>query len=207
VTTNVALTALLAEFGLAYGCMLMIPGPNTFLVLGSGDGKSATRPLLAAAGVTSGATLASLLAASSAAALPHGAGFRTVTGVLVAASLFRAALRCLRTASSATRAGPDPAQGAVAPFGLGLGASLLNPVSVPYFASFFVSHACGVLAEALTCALVFAMAGVWFSTLGLVSARVGRLPMPAAYRRLFACVLAGTLTAFALRQLWTVLFP
>lgn len=200
---DAALVPLLLQFAAAYGCMLVIPGTNTLLVLRSCDGLSARKPLLAAGGVATGAALASVLAASSAAALPHGSAFRAISGITVAILLFHAALRSSRTrlrTTASTRASAISAD--AAPFLVGFGAALINPVSVPYFASFFVSHACTGREAALACALVFAMAGLWFSSLGLISTRVGRLPIPAPCRRALDWAVAATLAVFALRAFW-----
>lgn len=202
-----ALAPLLAQFALAYGAMLVIPGPNTLLVLRSCDGLSRLRPLSAAAGLACGATLASVVAASSAAALPSGPAFRVASGLLVAALLLRAAVGASRGRRPAAPAAAGPVRAAVtpagaAPFLAGLCVAGLNPVSVPYFASFFVSHTCGALASGLACMLVFALAGLWFSAVGLASDRLRRLPVPAAGRRALDLIMAAALTGLALRYLW-----
>lgn len=204
--TDTALAPLLLQFAAAYGCMLVVPGQNTLLVIRSHDGSSALKPLMVAAGIASGAALASLMAASGAAVLPTGSGFRAVSGVLVAAILLRTAVQSSRQVVLAPVSDARaPAPASLTPFLLGLGAAMLNPLSVPYFASFFVSHACSRLAAALTCALVFTMAGLWFSTVGLVSVRLGRLPVPTACRRAISLGTAAILVALAARSLWAAI--
>jgi threonine/homoserine/homoserine lactone efflux protein len=203
---DTALAPLLLQFAAAYGCMLVVPGQNMLLVMRSHDGSSALKPLLAAAGIACGAALASLVAASSAAVLPTGSGFRALSGVLLAGILLRTAVQSSRCAAPMPL--PEaglPSSASLTPFLLGLGAALLNPVSVPYFASFFVSHACSRLAAVLTCGLVFTMAGLWFSTIGLVTVRLGRLAVPIACRRALNLATAALLVALAVRALWAAI--
>ncbi|MCW6509068.1 hypothetical protein [Lichenifustis flavocetrariae] len=202
------LASILTQFAIAYGCMLVIPGPNAIVVLQSSGERSALKPITAAAGVATGATLAAAVAASSAAALPQGAGIRIAGSVLVATIMFRAALRLYAFARSKPVLREPPAhRSCVEPFLLGLAAAALHPLSVPYFAAFFLSHACTRIMMVLSCCTVFLMAGLWFASLGLVASKLRNVAWPPFCRRSGGMAAAVVLAALASRSLWLAISP
>ncbi|MDX7952427.1 LysE family transporter [Lichenihabitans sp. Uapishka_5] len=197
-------TSILSQLAVAYGCMLAIPGPNAAVVLQSVRERSAFKPVLAAAGVATGAALAAAIAASSAKALPQGGTIRVAGGVIVAAVMLRAALRLCgppwsEPAANASTKKPSPG---IAPFALGFATAALNPLSVPYFAAFFVSHACTPTAMGLACCTVFLMAGAWFAAIGVAASRLHGVAWSPLCRRAGSLVVAAILAGLATRSLW-----
>ena len=183
--------------------MLVIPGPNAIVVLQSSSERSALKPITAAAGIATGATLAAAVAASSAAALPQGAGVRIAGSVIIATILFRAALRLYVFAQSkpAVRKPATP-RSCIEPFLMGFAAAALNPLSVPYFAAFFLSHACTRMLMVLSCCTVFLMAGLWFASLGVAACRLRGVAWPPFCRKFGSLAAAAVLVGLASRSLW-----
>lgn len=165
----------------AYALVLAAPGPNLLVVLRAslaGRGSAGS----AACGIACGAGLAALAAMLLAAWLREdlmtGMHVIEVAGRLVFAALMtRMGWRSLRRAiRRAAPASPDvEATQMRAHFRLGLIAALSNPLTVPFFAGFFLGHpeTRDPAIALLACALIMGMAGVWFSAVGLTLARGG----------------------------------
>ncbi|GJD49924.1 hypothetical protein OPKNFCMD_2660 [Methylobacterium crusticola] len=155
----------------SYALVLAVPGPNWLVVLRASLVTPGRGPACAALGIACGAALAAAFAAGCASLLPTS---RLVTGLgtaLFAALLVRAALRLLsgraQAAVDAHRLSPGRDS---ATFGLGLLAAVSNPVSLAYFAGFFLAHPRpeGQGALPVVGAAVFVMAATWFGLLGLL---------------------------------------
>ena len=183
--------------------MLVIPGPNAFVVLRSSLERSILSPIMAAVGVASGAGIAAVVAAWGASVLPPGPGLRTLSSVVVALILLRAALRLSTVPPDREGPGESARPGSFGePFVVGLVTAMMNPLSVPFFAAFFVSHACTGWVMALVCCAVFAAAGTWFVSLGVAASRFRRVPLSPPRARTATLAVAAALVAMATRYLW-----
>ncbi|AWN47418.1 hypothetical protein DK419_14745 [Methylobacterium terrae] len=197
--------ALLGPLVTAYAPVLAAPGPNLLVVLRAGVAAPGRGPLVAALGVACGAGLAAALAGLGASLLPAG---RLVTGLgtaLFALLMLRAAYRL-----ASGRAGPAEDPSRMVPgrdagtFALGLGAALTNPVSLAFFAGFFLAHP-GRGAVPLAGAAVFGMAATWFGLVGLVLTRPACRARLAGTGRLARLALALALVACAALAVWRAL--
>ncbi|KMO35636.1 hypothetical protein VQ03_21540 [Methylobacterium tarhaniae] len=197
-----AWSALLGPLFTAYAPVLATPGPNLLVVLRASVAAPGRGPVVAALGVACGAALAAAVAGLGASLLPAG---RLVTGLgtaLFALLMLRAAHRL-----ASGRAGrlDDPAR--LAPgrdagtFALGLGAAVTNPVSLAFFAGFFLAHP-GRAAVPVAGAAVFCMAATWFGLIGLVLARPACRARLAGTGRPARLVLAALLVGCAALAVW-----
>lgn len=187
----------------AYAPVLAAPGPNLLVVLRAGVAGTGRGPLVAALGVACGAGLAAAFAGLGASLLPAG---RLVTGLgtaLFALLMLRAAYRL---ASGRAGLPDDPARFApgrdAGTFALGLGAAVTNPVSLAFFAGFFLAHP-DRAAVPVAGAAVFCMAATWFGLVGLVLARPAcraRLAGTGRPARLVLAVLLVACAALAVRH-------
>ena len=198
--------ALIHVFTVPYGLMLALPGPNAIVVVRASLTGSCASATSAAFGVACGATVSLGLAAALASFVPAVKAVEIVGTAVFAAILVRAAIRTLR---GAARQPVDPDRLLVrhdaSAFGLGLAAALTNPMSVPFFMSFFLTEA-PRLGEArwLVFGVAFLMAFVWFAGLGLVFAGETARRFYLAGRRPLEAVIAVSLLVFAGRAIWRI---
>jgi threonine/homoserine/homoserine lactone efflux protein len=200
-----AWSALLGPLFTAYAPILAAPGPNLLVVLRASVAAPGRGPVVAALGVACGAGLAAAFAGLGASLLPAGrlvTGFGTTVFVLL---MLRAAYRLARG-----RAGlpDDPTRFApghdIGTFALGLGAAVTNPMSLAFFAGFFLAHP-DRAAVPVAGATVFCMAATWFGLVGLVLARPSCRARLAGTGRVARLVLAGLLVACAGWAVWRAL--
>ena len=159
----------------AYGLVLASPGPNLLVVLRASLSRCVTTTAAAALGVGLGAGLAAFAALVAAQGLTGGdpgvlwelefAG-RLIFVLLLA----RAGWRSLRRAGMALSHRPVAQVRPGAGFRLGLFAAMGNPVTLSFFAAFFLGHPeTRPLPVALAaCGVTLVMAAVWFTLVGLV---------------------------------------
>jgi threonine/homoserine/homoserine lactone efflux protein len=166
---------LLAALALPYALVLMVPGPNLFVVLRASLAPAGRTAFPAALGIALGASLAAATASIIAVFMPNNR-FIVACGVLMFSFfLLRAAAALICNATSGGRV--EDARSAVAErrghFGLGLLSALFNPVTVPFFVGIFLAHPhlSSMQATLAACATVFTMAVVWFGALGIALAR------------------------------------
>jgi len=164
--------SLIASIAAPYALILAAPGPNLLVVLRASMVPSLARPVAAALGIACGATTAAALAAYSASFVLPMKGLESLATMVFSAILVRSALRLLFHK-------PKPAdpEALIATrrissvFALGLFAALSNPMSIPFFISFFVANPVFQTSLPLACFIVFAMASVWFSAIGVLFAQ------------------------------------
>lgn len=197
-----------AALAVPYAMVLATPGPNLLVMVQASLMRPARGAPAAAVGIACGATLAVAVAALGTAVLPPGRGFEVGGRLVFAFLLARAGAQTLRSSLHGDGLG-RAAQGRSrhGPFRLGLFTALSNPLTVPFFAGFFLAQAGnGVLSRAAApCALVFLMAGGWFGAIGalLSHSRSGAL-LDLARSRLEPVVGLG-LVGYAAVTLWPVL--
>ncbi|WP_376101010.1 LysE family transporter (plasmid) [Roseomonas sp. CCTCC AB2023176] len=163
----------------SYALVLVTPGPNLLIVLRASLSGSARSVSAAALGIGCGAGLAAIGALLAASAL--GSGVTTgMTGIeiggrlLFAALLARAGWRTLRRVGARRETvAINPQSELVGHFRVGLLTALSNPLTLPFFAGYFLSHpeTQDPRVALSACALVVAMAIGWFGGLGWLLAR------------------------------------
>lgn len=96
--------------------------------------------------------------------------------ILLAAILVRSAIRLIRRGpSNGAEPKADSTPHLSKAFGLGIAAAVLNPMSIAFFLSFFVAHQ-GVFSAAwIAPAVVFVMAALWFSLVGICLGRLSKV--------------------------------
>jgi threonine/homoserine/homoserine lactone efflux protein len=200
-----AWSALLGPLVTAYAPVLAVPGPNLLVVLRASVAAPGRGPLVAALGVACGAGLAAAFAGLGASLLPAGRLVTNFGTALFTLLMLRAAYRLV-----SGRAGlpEDPARLVrgrdAGTFALGLGAAVTNPVSLAFFAGFFLAHP-DRAAVPVAGAAVFCMAAAWFGLVGLVLARPFCRARLAGTGRLARRVLAALLVACAALAVWRAL--
>jgi amino acid exporter len=191
-----------------YALVLAAPGPNLLVVLRASLVPSLLRPVAAALGIACGATMAAAVAAYSATFVLPMKGLEYLATIAFSAILFRSAFRLL----SQKPRGDDPAdliqtRRISSIFALGLFAALSNPMSIPFFVSFFVANPAFQTSLPLACLVVFAMASIWFSAIGMVFARAAARNLGGSsgfyFRRILALLMIGCAIAAVWKQLST----
>ncbi|MGO4134525.1 LysE family transporter [Rhizobium brockwellii] len=161
---------LIASLALSYALVLVAPGPNLLIVLRVAVRPSWGRLLSVAAGIASGAAIASYLAAIGATSLYMLGDLDMWASVVLSSILLYSAVRLARR----PLAGAPPQQLgsdslSLRLYSLGLATALSNPLSVPFFVGLYLAQPdfrTG-MGEAATC-IVFIMAFSWFTLVGLV---------------------------------------
>ena len=168
------LTTLLAALAMPYALVLAVPGPNFLVLLHASLASSGRTALAAALGIASGATLAAATASCIAVLMPSSRVLEFCGVLIFSIFLLRAAVGMIRNSKPVNTLRDDYV--AIAQnrghFGLGLLVALFNPVTIPFFVSFFLGHPnLSTIEAAAACATVFVMAALWFGLLGLVFVR------------------------------------
>jgi threonine efflux protein len=191
----------LSAFFLPYALVLVVPGPN-LLVVSSAGFRSARAAVQAAIGVACGACLAAGIAAETARSIPDLPALRVLGTLLFCGFMLHTSVGLLAPRRLPARQEPDrPAKEGGTSFLLGLGAAALNPLSVPFYLSLFLSHPDfqRPALAAVVCLTIFAMSGAWFSLVGLVVSRsTGAIETHAALRPV-RCAVAFAIVVVALR--------
>lgn len=157
-----------AELALPYLLVMATPGPNLLLVLRASLEPTARAASAAALGIACGASLAAALAILGAGLLSGLGGLEGLARLVFVALLARAGWRSLRRAWSGRRETAPAEARRAGHFRLGLLGAVSNPLTVPFFAGFFLGRVPpgdGV-AVAVACLSVFLLAGGWFLMLG-----------------------------------------
>ena len=167
VTESKLIISLLASYGL----ILASPGPNLFVVLRASVVPSIWRPVSAALGVASGATIALGLASFCASFLFSTKWLEVIGTLVFSAVLIRSAIRLVLYSPGASDAALPSVTSIGRVFALGLFAALTNPVTFPFFVGYFVANPASQNDIPLACMVVFLMVAVWFSMVGVVFAK------------------------------------
>ncbi|MBY5592376.1 LysE family transporter [Rhizobium leguminosarum] len=161
---------LLISLALSYALVLVAPGPNLLIVLRVAVRPSWGRLLSVAAGIASGAAIASYLAAIGATSLYMLDDLDLWASIALSSILLYSAVRLARR----PLAGAPPQQLgsdslSLRLYSLGLATALSNPLSVPFFVGLYLAQPDfrGGMGEAATC-IIFVMAFSWFTLVGLV---------------------------------------
>ncbi|WP_298956646.1 LysE family transporter [uncultured Methylobacterium sp.] len=199
------LPAFLAPLAASYALVLAVPGPNLLVVLRSSLSASTGRTVCTALGIGCGAALATALAAGCAALLPDGRVMQWAGTGLFACLLVRMALQIL----SEPDAGPGRAEAAghgQGSFVPGLLAAASNPITVSFFAGYFLGHPGSGLGSgpAFACVTVFVMAAAWFSLVGIACTRFARRAVSLRTGPWLRRSLAAGLVGSAALALWRV---
>lgn len=173
-----SLLVLLTGLAPAYALVLTTPGPNLLVILRASLSGSGRAVAAAALGIGTGAGLAALCAMLAAMLLTREAALLDAMDIIgrvtFAALLARAGWRSIRRASQTTEAAEFASHGSpMTQFGFGVLAAISNPLTVPFFATFFLGHReTRELEIALAaCGMIVLMAAGWFAALGLLLAR------------------------------------
>ncbi|MBR0667084.1 LysE family transporter [Roseomonas hellenica] len=175
-----SLVALLSGLIPAYALVLSSPGPNLLLIIRASLSGSPGATVAAASGIGIGAGVAAscaVLAASLVSLQGAVLDWAEAAGrVVFALLLIRSGWRTLRRVGSvadATSASPEIRH--AAQFRLGAVAAMSNPLTVPFFAAFFLAHReTRELPVAIAaCSLVALMATGWFIAVGMLLVRSG----------------------------------
>jgi threonine/homoserine/homoserine lactone efflux protein len=181
--------------------MLMTPGPNLLIVLRIAMKPSWHRVMSVAAGIACGATVACFLAAFGASTFEKFDKLETVGRILLAGILIHSAFRLIRRhpASSPPEASTPEAL-AIRLFALGLATALSNPLSVPFFVSFYLSAPSLRTSVGVTvaCCLIFSMAFAWFVLAGRLLSLSAIRRRGGRWRELVRFILAGSMSVYAL---------
>ncbi len=188
---------------MGYALVLAVAGPSALAVTRAGMTGSYRVSLAAALGVASGTGIASTIAALGASAIPAVSLWSRLGAFCLALLMCRTAFKLLRTPLRSPDAPQQSPRAYPAAFVLGAAAALGNPVSVPWFLVFFVSHSASEKADLVACALIFSMALIWFGCLGCAIIRVCAAALAMfRHRALNQGVAAGCLF-IAVRTVWT----
>jgi len=192
---------LLTTLAVPYALVLAAPGPNLLVIARASIVPSLSRPIAAALGIACGATIASAIAAYSASWIVSTRGLEFWGTLVFSAVLVNSGLRLLyrepgnhkTTAQAKTRRNASL-------FTLGLLAALSNPMTIPFFVSFFVATPVfqTFLGAALACALIFMMAGLWFASVGFLFSISAGHNMHGEMGRIFRCILACLMIGYAI---------
>lgn len=166
---------LVTSLAVPYALVLASPGPNLLVMLRVSLASSLQRTLAAALGIACGATLAATIAYQGSLLVVWADQLRGPFAILLAAILIRSAIHLMRR----TRPAQGEFDGDTAPriskaFGLGIAASLSNPMTIPFFLSFFVAHQAIHATAWVAPAVVFVMAAGWFSLVGIVLGKLSQ---------------------------------
>ncbi|MCQ1574159.1 LysE family transporter [Neorhizobium galegae] len=199
------ITPLLASLALPYALVLMSPGPNLFVVLRVAVEPSWYRSLSIAAGIASGATVACYLAAIGTSTLGTFDDLNLWASLLLSSILLYSAWRLIR--HPARRQGSQslsPETFHVRLFGLGLATALSNPLSIPFFASFYLAEPGFRTASgnAVVCAVIFLMAMLWFTAVGVLVSVSSIRSTEAKWCQKARYILAIAMGTFALKLLF-----
>lgn len=158
----------LASFAASYAVMAAIPGPNFMVVAEAGFSSCKSSALMAAAGVATGAMLLASIIATGAGPLYQIETIRIGATLAFCAFVFWLSSRAFTRATNRKTVAPHAHK--LRPhrfFLLGAATALCNPASAAFFATSFL----GAYAAApthLAPIAVFAVAGCWFASVGLV---------------------------------------
>lgn len=164
----------------AYALVLSSPGPNLLLIVRASLGGSIAAAIAAAGGIGIGAGAAAFCAVVAANLVTFESAIlsevEVVGRIVFALLLVRSGWRTLRRGASASIAMSAPSGvGPLGQFKLGVLAAMSNPLTVPFFAAFFLAHreTREPHVAFAACSLVVLMATVWFSAVGMLLVRSG----------------------------------
>ncbi|WP_046665760.1 LysE family translocator [Neorhizobium galegae] len=195
------MVALFTSLVLPYALMLMTPGPNLLIVLRIAMKPSWYRVMTVAAGIACGATVACFLAAFGASTFEKFDKLETVGRILLAGILIHSAFRLIsRHPASSPPEASTPETLAIRLFALGLATALSNPLSVPFFVSFYLAAPSLRTTGGVTvaCCLIFSMAFAWFVLAGRLFSLSAIRRRGGRWRELVRFLLAGSMSVYAL---------
>ncbi|EUB98121.1 Lysine exporter protein (LYSE/YGGA) [Rhizobium sp. CF080] len=199
---------LLASIALPYALVLMTPGPNLLVVLRVAVNPSWHRSFSVAAGVASGAAVACFLAAIGASTVDTIDGLDLWGSALLSSILLYSAWRLIRRPAS-PQASYSPTVGTLnlRLFGLGLVTALSNPLSIPFFVSFYLAEPDfrTLWGRAVVCCVIFLMALTWFTAVGRLFSSSAIQRAGAKWRESARFTLAITMGIYALKLLYETL--
>jgi threonine/homoserine/homoserine lactone efflux protein len=194
-----------AEYGMGlalslaapYALVLAVPGPNLLVVISACVTHSWRAGAMAAVGVALGAAAAAAVAAAGAALVPANRTVALASAVIFCLFLVRAACKMV---AAPVRPPLGCAEGAgggrLEHFASGLAAAFLNPVTIPFFFSFFAARPDlrTPSERAFVVLVIFGMAAAWFGSLSAAcSIQRDRLRLVPGLRPLRYGVAAGLL--------------
>ncbi|NKK42532.1 LysE family transporter [Rhizobium leguminosarum] len=195
---------LLASLALSYALVLVAPGPNLLIVLRVAVKPSWGRLLSVAAGIASGAAMASYLAAIGATSLYMLDDLDMWASVVLSSILLYSAVRLARR----PLAGAPPQQLgsdslSLRLYSLGLATALSNPLSVPFFVGLYLTQPDFRTGwgDAASC-VIFLMALSWFTLVGLVFSVPAIQRLDTIWARAAQTVLAAAMGLYGLILLY-----
>jgi threonine/homoserine/homoserine lactone efflux protein len=168
------LQPLITQLAIPYALILLVPGPNMLVVLRVNMNPSWARCVSIAGGIAAGAFTATTIAALSAGGLISLSSFEQSGPIVLSAILINSAIKLIRSAGrkQPTRLpGSEPASARL--FSLGLATALSNPVSIPFFAGFYLTtpEARTPFGVGLGAIVIALMALLWFIAIGRMVSR------------------------------------
>lgn len=196
----------ISSLALPYALILASPGPNLLVILRVSLASSMPRTLAAALGIACGATLAAAIAFQGSLLFIRADQLEVPFGIVFAAMLAWSSVRLMQKG----RRADVTASGSTAPrlskaFGLGVIASLSNPLTIPFFLSFFVANAASQSSAAIASLIVFVMAATWFSLVGVTSRYLAVSSIDQRISRLMHVVLSIAMMGYALHILANII--
>ncbi|EJB01544.1 putative threonine efflux protein [Rhizobium leguminosarum bv. trifolii WSM597] len=195
---------LLASLALSYALVLVAPGPNLLIVLRVAVKPSWGRLLSVAAGIASGAAMASYLAAIGATSLYMLDDLDMWASVVLSSILLYSAVRLARrplAEAPPQQLGSDSLS--LRLYSLGLATALSNPLSVPFFVGLYLTQPDfrTSLGDAASC-VIFLMALSWFTLVGLVFSVPAIQRLDTIWARAAQTVLAAAMGLYGLILLY-----
>jgi len=202
------ITPLLASLALPYALVLVTPGPNLLVVLRAAVNPSWHRSLSVAAGIATGAAIAGIVAAVGASTLSNLAELDTWGSIFLASILLYSAFRLALRSPILQKSQPAASETLSLPlFGLGLATALSNPLSIPFFVSFYLAQPDlrSLSGGAVVCCIIFVMALFWFTAVGWAFSFSAIRRSGAAGREGARYILVLMMTLYALKLLFASL--
>ena len=187
-----------------YALVLASPGPNLLVILRLGLGRSLRATLAGALGIACGAATSATIACHGARLVGWVELLRVPFAILLALILMWSALRLLKSARTA-RVRHDTIPRLSKAFGLGITVAAANPMSLPFFLSFFITNQAFQTSPWMGPAIVFVMALSWFSAIALFCRLFGERALGSAVCLPAKAVLSFAMLAYAAHLVVTAL--
>lgn len=200
-----SIVLLVASLAVPYALVLASPGPNLLVMLRVSFASPISGTLAAALGISCGATLAATIGYQGSLLVVWADRLQEPFAILLAAILVRSAIRMMRL-NNASRGGvqTEKALRMSKAFGLGIVSSLSNPMTVPFFLSFFLAHQTLRPFAWLAPAVVFVMAAIWFSCVGIALGKISTMQVSSATRLYARLAISISMIAYATHIIYTL---
>lgn len=195
----------ISSLAIPYALVLASPGPNLLVILRASLASSIVRPLAAALGIGCGAALAAAIAVQGSLLLARADQLEVPFGILFAIMLVRSAIALMQGRQASEAVHQDHTARRISnAFGLGIVAALSNPMTIPFFLSFFVANPAFRSSAGLAPAIVFTMAASWFSFIGLFCKYLASRNIGLAFRSCFRTALSVAMIGYAIYTLLNI---